>query len=262
MITMNRVATAGLMMTLFAAPVAAQRPAPNPQKPTAAAKRVPGRGFIAINAGVQAAPSDFTDDFTFLANAEAGTIEATYPSKVPLLLDGSIGYRFWGRIGVAVGGSRTSGKGTVDVRASVPHPLLLDNDRLVEGQAPDVSRTESAAHLQLFYEMAPRGKWRTRLFAGPSYFAVSQDLVRSVTVNESYPFDTATFRSAVTEGADGSGIGFNVGADIAWMFSRRAGAGLLLRYTGGSVDLNAPESRNVSTDVGGFQAGAGLRFLF
>lgn len=263
---MSRLVTAGLLVTLFAAPAAAQRPSspkqePAVQKPIVAAKRVPGRGFIAISAGAQA-PSDFTDDFAFLANAEAGRIEADYPSKIPFLVDGSVGYRFWNRVGVAAGGSLSSGKGSVAVRASVPHPLLLDNDRLVEGEAPGLSRTEAAAHLQLFYEMAPRGKWRARFFGGPSYFKVSQDLVGSVTVNETYPFDTATFRSAVTDTADGSAIGFNVGADVTRMLSRRSGAGLLVRYAGASVDLNAPDSRSVSTDAGGFQVGAGLRFLF
>lgn len=265
MMTMIRLVTAGLLVTLCAAPAAAQRPS-SPQKtaaqkPTAAAKRVPGRGVIAISAGAQA-PSGFTDDFAFLANAEAGRIEADYPSKVPVLVDGSVGYRFWNRVGVAAGASLSSGKGSVAVRASVPHPLLLDNDRLVEGAAPGLSRTEAAAHLQLFYEMAPRGKWRARFFGGPSYFKVSQDLVGSVTVDETYPFDTATFRSAVTDTADGSAIGFNVGADITRMFSRRAGGGLLVRYAGASVDLNAPDSRNVSTDAGGLQVGAGLRFMF
>ena len=125
-----------------------------------------------------------------------------------------------------------------------------------------MSRTEMAAHLHLFYEMVPKGKWRARFFAGPSYFGVEQELVREVTVNETYPYDTATFGSAVTESADGSGVGFNVGADVAWMFSKRAGAGLLLRYARAGIDLNAPESRNVSTDAGGLQVGAGLRFLF
>ncbi|HVJ25887.1 MAG TPA: hypothetical protein VM493_00035, partial [Vicinamibacterales bacterium] len=205
---MARVMTAGLLITVFVAPVAAQAPPSTPQKKPAAVKRAPGRGFIAINAGIQPAPSDFTDDFTFIANAEAGTIQATYPSNAPLLFDGSAGYRFWGRVGVAVGGSYTPSSGAVAVRASVPHPFMLDHDRLVEGEAADVSRTESAAHLQLFYEMMPRGKWRARFFGGPSYVAVSQDLVANVSVIESYPFDTATFGTALTESADGSAIGF------------------------------------------------------
>src|SRR5918993_327028 len=145
--TMKRLMGAGLLVALFAAPVAAQRPpSTTTQKPTAAVKRPPGRGFIAINAGVQTAASDFTDTFTFMANAEAGTIEARYPTKVPLLFDGSAGYRFWGRVGVAVGASHTSANGAVAIGASVPHPLLIDQDRAVEGEAPDLSRTELAAH--------------------------------------------------------------------------------------------------------------------
>jgi len=259
---MRRVVSAGLLLTLFAAPVTAQRAPSTAQKPTAAAKRAPGRGFIAINAAVQAGRSDVTDTYSFIANAEAGTIEARDRSNVLLVLDASAGFRFWGRFGVAVGASRASSTGTVSVRASVPHPLLIDQDRVVEGEAPDVTRTETAAHLQLFYEMKPKGKWRSRFFAGPSYFTVGQELVRDVTVNETYPYDTATFRSALTGGAEGSSVGFNVGADISWMFSKRAGAGVLLRYAHAGIDLNAPDSRSVSTDGGGLQAGAGLRFLF
>lgn len=259
---MTRRMAAGLLVAAFVTPLAAQAPPAKPQKKPVAVKRAPGRGFIAINGGIQAAASDFTDDFTFIANAEAGTIQATYPSNPPVLFDASAGYRFWGRVGVAVGASYTSSSGPVAVRASVPHPLMLDHDRLVEGEAPDRSRAESAAHLQLYYEMMPRGKWRVRLFGGPSYFSLSQDLVANVSVNESYPFDTATFGTAITESANGAAIGFNVGADIAWMWSRRAGAGLLVRYAGASIDLNAPGSRSVSTDAGGFQVGAGLRFLF
>ena len=77
MMAMARVMTAGLLVTVFVAPVAAQAPPSTPQKKPAAVKRAPGRGFIAINAGIQAAASDFTDDFTVVANAEDGTIQAT-----------------------------------------------------------------------------------------------------------------------------------------------------------------------------------------
>lgn len=252
----------GLVLAVAAGPVAAQTAPPTSQKPVTRVKREPGRGFVAVNAGLQAGPSSVTDEFAFTANAEAGRIEATYPAMTPWLLDASVGYRFWGRFGIAVGGSSASSTATAFVRASVPHPLLIDHDREVEGESPATTRTESAAHLQLFYEMVPKGKWRGRFFGGPSYFSIEQDRVREVTVNETYPFDTATFRSALTGRADGSGFGFNVGADLSWMLSRRAGAGLLVRYARAGVDLNASDSRRVSTDGGGLQAGAGLRFLF
>lgn len=261
MLTTKRLAGACLLLC-FAVPAAAQRPPTTAQRTTTAKPRGPARGFIAINAGLQAAPSDVTDQFDFTANAESGTIDARYPARPPVLLDAGAGFRFWRRSGLAVAMSRTERSGAVTVRASVPHPLFNDRDRLVEGEASDLTRSETAAHLQLFYEIEPRGKWRGRLFGGPSYVTVEQELVRSVTVNESYPFDEATFRSAVTGPSKGSGVGFSVGADVSWMVSRHAGAGLLVRYARADVDLNAPDSRTVSISGGGLHAGAGLRFAF
>ena len=259
MITTRRLLGAALMLVL-AIPAAAQRPPAAAQRKPTAAPGIP-RGFIALDAGVQTG-SSVTDQFVFTANAEAGSIEARYPSNAALLLGAGAGYRFWGRVGVAAAFSRSQRAGAVSVRAEVPHPILMDQDRVVEGEAPDLSRSENAAHLQLFYEMPPRGQWRARVFAGPSYVTVEQELVREVTVNESYPFDSATFRSALTGTADGSAVGFNLGADLTWMLGRRAGAGVLLRYVHAGIDLDAPESRTVSIDGGGLQAGVGLRFAF
>lgn len=250
---------AGLLLTALC-PVAAGAQTNAPR--TTAPRTGPPRAFVSVNAAAQTAAADLTDTMVFQANAEAGTIEARYPSAAALLLDGSIGFRFSRRLGIAIGGSQASGSGDADITASVPHPLYDNQDRVVEGSAGDMSRTETAAHLQLFYELPTTNRWRVRLFAGPTYMNVEQELVREVTVDETYPYDTATFRSAVTGRATGSGVGFNAGADVAWMFTRRVGAGLLLRYTRASVDLNAPDARTVSLDGGGLQAGAGLRFLF
>lgn len=257
--TMTRFAAALLLTALCPVAAGAQTTAPRPTTPRTAG---PPRGFVSVNAAAQAAAADLTDTMVFQANAEAGTIEARYPSAAALLLDGSIGFRFARRLGIAIGGSQASSSGNADITASVPHPLYDNQDRIVEGSAGDISRTETAAHLQLFYEIPTTNRWRVRLFAGPTYMNVEQELVREVTVDETYPYDTATFRSAVTGRAKGSGVGFNAGADVAWMFARRVGAGLLLRYTRASVDLNAPDARSVSLDGGGLQAGAGLRFLF
>ena len=220
------------------------------------------RGFVSVNAGGQAATGERTDQFAFQANAETGSIEARYPSASPFLFDGSVGYRFAKRIGLAAGFSYGSSSGTTDVTASVPHPLYDDQDRIVEGQAGGATRTEAAGHLQLFYDVPLAGRWHLRLMAGPSYVRLEQDLVHDVTVNETFPYDTATFDTAVTSRGKGSGIGYNAGADVTWMFARRVGAGLLVRYTRAQLDLDAPGGRTVSLDAGGVQAGAGLRFLF
>ncbi|MEX2663370.1 MAG: hypothetical protein WD227_15675 [Vicinamibacterales bacterium] len=242
-----RVTAGGMLLALCAAPVSAQTPQP--------------RRFVTLSAAAQAG-AEITDRFELQTNAETGSIETRYPARTAMLVDGSVGFRFWRRTGIAAAGSRstTSGRGTVS--ANIPHPFFDNRHRLVEGEATGLSRTETSAHVQLFYEVPTNGRWQLRLFAGPSYFSLEQDVVREVTANETFPYDTATFQHAVTGRATGSGLGFNTGADLSWRFARRVGAGLLVRYARASVDLNGPDSRTVSSDGGGLQAGAGIRFLF
>jgi hypothetical protein len=248
MIPIARLTAGCILLAICAVPAMAQVPHP--------------RGFVTLSAAAQAGAAEMTDRFELQTNVEAGNIEAGYPARTAMLLDGSAGFRLWRQAGVSVAISRSTVSGRATVTANIPHPFFDDQDRQVEGEATGLSRTESSAHLQLFYELPTAGRWRVRLFAGPSYVNLEQDLVRDVTVNETYPYDTATFQRAVTGRAKDSGIGFNTGADISWMFARRVGAGVLVRYTRASLDLNAPDSRSVSSDGGGLQAGAGLRFRF
>ena len=242
-----RVAAAGMLLAICATPVSAQTPQP--------------RGFITLSAAAQAG-AEITDRFELQTNAETGSIEARYPARTAMLVDGSVGFRFWNRVGIAAAGSRSTASGRGTVSANIPHPFFDDRHRLVEGEATGLRRTETSAHLQLFYEVPAAGRWQLRFFAGPSHIRLEQDVVRDVTANETFPYDTATFQRAVTERATGSGLGFNTGADLSWRFARRAGAGLLVRYARASVDLNGPDARTVSSDGGGLQAGAGIRFLF
>ena len=111
--------------------------------------------------------------------------------------------------------------------------------------------------------MLPLTHWfHLLLSGGPSFFNVSQDLVTRVEYTHAFPFDTATFRSATTDGDSGSAVGFNAGADVTWMFSRLAGVGGGFRYAKAEVDLTASEGNGVAVDVGGFQALGGLRIAF
>jgi len=53
-----------------------------------------------------------------------------------------------------------------------------------------------------------------------------------------------------------STTGFHVGLDLDYVWARRAGAGILFRYTRGSIDL---PNGTQSMTAGGFQIAAGLR---
>jgi len=244
-----------LLLALAAAvPAEAQRkPVPRP---------FVERGFVTLGAGVQASPDDLTDRVLFEQNAETGTIDAEYPGRAGLLVDVTAGLRIRGRMGMAVGLGRATRSGPARVTAAIPHPFFDDQPRTVSGEAGDVSRTETVLHTQLYYDLRPRGAWRLRLFAGPSYFNVEQEVVTDVQAAEVYPYDTAEFRSAATARAKGSAIGVNAGLDAARMFTRRTGVFGSFRYAIASVDVDVPGSRNVSTNGGGVQASVGLRVLF
>lgn len=241
-----------------AVPVSAQMRPTGPPRPRPFVER----GFITLGAAAQAAAANLRDQFSFESNAEAATVDASYPGRTGLLVEGAAGIRLRRSIGVAVAASRASRSGRASVTAALPHPFFDNRDRTVQGEADAISRTETAIHAQIYTDLRPRGRWRARLFAGPSYITVEQELVTEVRATETFPFDTAEFGSALTARADGSGIGFNAGVDLHRMLSRRVGAGVLVRYARANIDLNAPGARTVSTEGGGLQAGAGLRVLF
>jgi hypothetical protein len=67
----------------------------------------------------------------------------------------------------------------------------------------------------------------------------------------------------VTTTADESKVGFNVGADVGYFFTRQVGVGGTVQWAGTTIEM--PGSGGTGTfDVkaGGFQAGGGVRFRF
>ena len=117
-------------------------------------------------------------------------------------------------------------------------------------------------HIQAVYRLSLTKALDVLLGAGPSVINVGQDVVDSVTVTEAFPFDTVTFDHANTRRVAKTRTGFNVGADLTWTFSRYFGVGALLRYSHAKASLAASDSNSVSIDLGGMQAGLGLRVRF
>jgi hypothetical protein len=251
------ISTFALALLVCGPAVAQQAPPMDPP-----ARPAKDRGFVSLNGGIQTAAGTFSDTFTYQVNAEEATTGVRYGSTAAPLVDIAAGVHLWKKtVGLAVAVSRASVSAGADTDSQIPHPFFDNRDRQVSGPAGDLARTETAAHVQLYY-LKRSGKWRTMLTAGPTYFNVEQDVVTSVAVVETFPFDTATFRSATTRRGKGSAAGFNVGADVGWMFSRSLGAGVLVRYSRGTVEFNVGDGHTVSTDAGGAQAGAGIRLKF
>jgi opacity protein-like surface antigen len=245
----------------IAAPAAAQtRPAAQP-RPLAGPASEP-RVFADFNGGFQPAGSALNDRLEFEQYLETASADVRYATKSAPWFGGGIGVRAWKRLGVGIAFSTFSRDDSAGIDARIPHPFQFARLREISGEAASHDVKEAAIHGQLLFIVPARGRLRMILSGGPSRIEAERGIVTAVRFDEEFPFDTATFRTADTRVMTEAKIGFNVGADVAYMFSRTIGVGGIVRFSRATVDFARPDGGRVSVEAGGFQAGAGLRFAF
>lgn len=220
------------------------------------------RGFVSVNGGYRATSTDFTHDVVFTQFVEQGSINSSYFVDKGPQLDIAGGARVWRSLGAGVAVTRFSKSGGASVVARIPHPFFFNQLRSVEGDAAGLKHEELAVHIQAMAILPVGERLSVAVFGGPSLFQVKRGLVDDVRYNDQYPYDSATFASAETSNASASKLGFNAGVDIGYFFSRSVGVGGLIRFSGATVDFDAPDGNTQPIDAGGLQAGAGLRLRF
>jgi hypothetical protein len=221
-----------------------------------------GRVFIDINGGIQVTSADFTDNIVFTEFVEEGDLDAAYAISSGVVIDIGGGFKLLDNLGVGVGFSRFDKSHEASVTARVPHPFFFDRHRSISGSATGLSRTETAVHIQVRWFTSVLDQVDLSLFGGPTFFNLTQDLVTGVDFDQSYPFDVASFADASTAQQSKSAVGYHVGADVGFFFSRSVGIGALVRFSRASVDLASEDGGTISSDTGGFQVGGGLRLRF
>jgi len=274
---MHRTSAAFMIVLLGMATSAAAQAKPTPPtttKPTQPTPARPGqakpsppqpidRVYISVNGAFQTGGGDFGETVTFRENAEDGRFSTDYEVKSGPALNISVGASIWRNIGVGVGVTRYSKSTPTAFSASVPHPFFFNRPRAVEGEVTGIDREELAVHVQARATFVPTQHIQAVVFGGPSFFTVKQGIVTDFEITEAYPYDTATFSRGITKTVDESKIGFNVGADVGYFFTRQVGVGGSVQWAATTID--APASAGTGTfeiKAGGFQAGAGLRLRF
>ena len=126
----------------------------------------------------------------------------------------------------------------------------------VPGSISGVAHDERNVHLDLMYVLPVRAL-DVRAIGGPTFCHLTQDFISAMTVNETYPFDTATFAGATTTRASKTALGFNAGVDISHALSRLVRFGALIRYSRADVKFD-PQT----VKAGGVEAGGGVRIRF
>jgi hypothetical protein len=217
---------------------------------------------IGVSGGIQTSGNTVSQNFTVTKNVEPATIAADIPLDQSAIFDVGGWVRLAGRVGAGVSFSRLSRSADATINASIPHPFYFNQPRAISGTQPGLHEEEGAVHIDAVALVAATDTLELTVFGGLSVFNAKQDLVTDVTYTESYPYDTATFTGATVSRQSVSKSGYNVGADVTWMFSERIGVGGLLRFSRATADYSVSSTNQVSVDLGGLQAAGGIRFRF
>ena len=213
------------------------------------------KGFVNVNFGAQTGSDELASQSSFELYGENGSVSTTQDVGGGGLFDFSAGYKVWRNLAVGVGYSHSGSDADVAIAASVPDPVFFDRLRGLTAVASGAEHSENVFHIQATWVMPVTDAIDVAVSFGPSFYSVKQQVPTAITVNEPGP----TLNQTTIEEHSESGVGFNLGMDVNYFFTSRIGAGLLLRYTGASVDI--PNTTD-SLGVGGFQIGVGARFRF
>ena len=216
---------------------------------------------VSINYGYQPSSTTFTASASTPTYLENATFDTSYGVSGGAMFDGGLVVRVVGGLGVGVSVSSFTKQQGATVTGTIPHPFFYNTPRSISGPVSS-ERHELTTHVQVAYVIASK-RLDVVLYGGPSFFDVNQDLVSNVAYTETYPYDTATFKSATTVKESVTKMGFNVGADIGFKLSKHFGVGGLFRYSHASLTFPlAGSAAAVNADAGGPQVGGGVRLFF
>jgi hypothetical protein len=222
-----------------------------------------GRITVSLNGGFQIGKQDFTRSANFTLYDEEAQIEiAQTDIEGGGLFD--IGARYHWRDQWGAGASytflRSTGNGSVT--GSIPHPLVFDQFRSVTHSESDLEHKESGFHLYATYHIPYTDKVDFTVMAGPSFYNISQDFIRGITISETPPFTEVTIDEVQKVSLKQNAVGINFGVDGTYEITRMIGAGVLARYTWAGAEFELGEGNTAKVNAGGFQLAGGVRVRF
>ena len=213
------------------------------------------KGFVNVSLGVQAPSHTLDTTTTFDIYGEPATQVASQEVGGGLLFDISGGYKVWKNLAAGMGISFASSTADLIVNAQIPDPVFFDRPRAVSTTLTDAKHSQTAINLTGTWMMPVTDKIDVGFQFGPTIFLVSQDVPGTIAVAEPGP----TITSAELLKDDHTSVGVHFGIDATYLVTPRFGAGLLVRYSVGSVDIVGADD---GLTLGGFQLGFGGRVRF
>lgn len=228
------------------------------------------RGWIDVNlGGAIAAEKRFSIEASRPLYRETLTGRSAYDNPTGASFDFGGGFMFTPQVGVGISFSGTAHQSPPEMFISVPHPLVFNAHATDTSESDrEFQRIEGGVHLQLMAVAPISPRVRVRVFGGPTYFRVQQDLVDDIRYNQVFQVFGRGNAVEITEydyaeKVEGTGWGFNVGGDVSIFFTRVIGLGGFARYSRGTVGVFDPLlDDTVDLKAGGFQTGGGVRLKF
>lgn len=227
------------------------------------------RGWVGVNvASWTSAQESQTYTFNSRVFGETATAVTNYPELGSAIgVDVAAGVNIVPMFGVGVSADVASYDYTVGLAVRIPHPTAFNRHATATGSSAPMSRSDTGINISAVYTPRTPDSVQVRLFGGPTYFSVEQDMVGRI--NYAQVFNllgvnlvevTTTQDSTVNESA----WGFHAGADVSYFFSRYVGVGGMVRFSRGTVDIQSePLSAGPAELSTGFAVvGGGVRFRF
>jgi len=224
------------------------------------------RGFVFGNFAFQIQGNKtVTSTATPDVYGEKATIEAAQVIKGQgPTFDVGGGVRVYRNLSLGVAYSQLSTTGEAALSASVPHPLLYDRPRTTSGTATGLTHKEQQIHVFAMWMIPATEKFDVGVFGGPTFFQLKQDVVGLGTPPFSEvgsPYTSVTMNATQSQ-VSASKVGFNIGADVTYKFTKTFGAGGFARYSTAKVPVTPTGGSTVQIPVGGMQIGGGIRIRF
>ena len=226
--------------------------------------------WIDVNfAGATSNEDEVASAFVGSIYGEIGGLAAAYNKQERgAEFDFGGGYMFTPVVGLGVSITGQAHQTTAGLAISVPSPYFFNDIGSATGVTEPLDRAEGGVHIQAMINATPNSdRLRLRVFGGPSFLRVEQDVVSDIRYTQTVsPF----FRGNIVRvtGFDrqtvrGDGVGYHVGADVSYFFSRVFGVGGVFKYSKAKVEIDDPLSEeSYGLTLGGPAFGGGVRFRF
>ena len=218
---------------------------------------------VHVNGAFQSSASEFRAELPFSVYGEQGLLQTDHRTEGGGIIDVGGYVTVWRQLAVGATFTQLGSSDSATMTGSVPHPLIANQPRSVGPESLAFKHRERTTHIHIawVFPIGSDERLDITVSGGPSFFSVTRGVLGDITITETGPPFSEVMVNVGTRENTSNAWGGHVGADVTYMVTSVFGLGGFFRFATGSVDIPIA-SDPVPVDVGGVQAGGGVRVRF